>query len=66
MSVIFDHYRYECKMVNSKSPNGQKLPMVDTNEANGNNYLLELKVTCIDGEWNASSINNYKCLRKLK
>ena len=53
-------------MVNSKSPNGQKLPMVDTSEANGDNYLLELKVTCIDGEWNASSINNYKCLRKLK
>ena len=63
-SMIYDHYRYQCKM-DKPGGSGDKKQIVDTNEANGNNFMSELKVTCINGQWNASSINNYKCLRKL-
>ena len=45
---------------------GERKQIVDINDANMNNYMSELKVTCISGEWNDSSINNYKCLRKLQ
>ena len=52
---------YQCKM---EDGNGDKKRIVNMNEVGGTTLLPDVKITCIDGNWNAS-IQDYKCIGNL-
>ena len=53
---------YKCKM-DKPDESGDKKQIVNMNEVGGTTLLPNVKITCIDGNWNAS-IQNYKCIGK--
>ena len=55
--------RYQCKM-NKNDESGDKKQIVNMNEVGGTTLLPNVKLTCIDGNWNAS-IQDYKCIGNL-
>ena len=51
-------------MTDKLDGSGDNKRIVNMNEAGGTTLLPNVKLTCIDGNWNAS-IQDYKCIGNL-